>query len=246
MAWSINSVAQASPSATSPRTINYSGTTNRLYVVALSRSTAADPFTTVTDNVGNTWTRGTFAPTSGSVGRRIELWYCIPTDAFSTITIAFTGAGQAQATLIEINGHDTPPVDAINSGFSSASTTPTPVTITPSAAGTLVLAAIQANSNTDGQITTNAGWTRLSTNNQGPALAYRTDAPSGAAIGVTWTLTASVGSGQAIMSVLPGAGGPPPDGPTLMVWNGTAEVSATIEGVWNGSTLQPVDSVATA
>lgn len=246
MAWAISSVAQASPSATSPRTINYAATTGRLYVLAISRATAADPFTTVTDNVGGTWTRGTYAPTSGSVGRRIELWYCVPTTAFATVTVAFTGSGQAQATLVEISGQHATPVDVINSGFSSGTTTPASVTLTPSVSGTLVLAAIQANSNTDGQISINSGWTRLTTNAQGPSLAYRTDAVSGVAVGPTWTLTASVGSGQAIVALAPGAGGPPPAGPTVTVWNGSAEVPATIEGVWNGTSVVAVDSISVA
>jgi len=219
-----------------------------LYVVVLSRATAADPFTAVTDNVGNTWERITYAPVSGTVGRRIEMWQCELASPFSTITISFTGSGQAQATLVEISGHatDGDPVDAFNAGFSSGTTTPPSITVTPSVSGALVLGALQANSNTDSQITASSGWTRLSTNSQGPSLAYRVDTTEGVAVGVSWTQTASVGSGQAIIAVLPGEDGPPPEGLTVTVWNGSSEVPAVIEGVWNGTSVVAVDSISVA
>lgn len=235
MAWVINSVAQATPSATSPITITYSGNTSKLYLLVASRDGAADPYTTVVDSAGNTWTRYTFAPASGTVGRRIEYWFCDPGTPFTSITLSFTGVTSAQATLVEINGYADAFVDQITSGVRAATFAPVAFTITPSMSGSLVVAAIQANNNTDSQITIDAAWTRLSTNTKGPSIAYRTDVVGGSDIGASWTLTNSVGSGHAIVSLVPSA--PTVGEPTITVWTGSVEIPAAIEGIWNGSTV---------
>ncbi|GAB3856545.1 hypothetical protein GCM10029963_53100 [Micromonospora andamanensis] len=97
----------------------------------------------MTDNEGNTWEQVVYAPTSGSVGRRIEYWICQPTDAFATISPAFTGAGTAYASLYEITGHDAgDAVDQAAADHRSASTSPAPVEITPSGTGRLAVAAV--------------------------------------------------------------------------------------------------------
>lgn len=241
MAWTVASVKQAVPVTASPLIVSYGSGVGLLYVLIASRDSAADPYTTVTDDVGNTWTRQTFAPTSGTVGRRIEMWTCVPTTAFSTITLAFTGAISAQATLLEVIGFTTPFLDQINSGVRAATLTPAPFTITPTVNDALVIGAVQANSNTDAQITNNSGWTRLATHGKGPSIVYQTGIPSGAAIGVTWTFALSAGSGHVIASFVPAAG---PTEPTVTVWNGTIEVSAAIEGVWNGTTIVPATTDA--
>ncbi|WP_204019303.1 hypothetical protein, partial [Micromonospora andamanensis] len=141
--WSIESVAIATPGTSSPLALAHTGVVGRLYLLVLARSSAADAFTGVTDNEGNTWEQVVYAPTSGSVGRRIEYWICQPTDAFATISPAFTGAGTAYASLYEITGHDAgDAVDQAAADHRSASTSPAPVEITPSGTGRLAVAAV--------------------------------------------------------------------------------------------------------
>lgn len=235
MGWTVTSAAQATPGTVSPLTVTYAGVAGRLYVLLTARNTATDPFTTVTDSAGNTWTRLHFAPTSGSVGRRIEQWYCVPTAPFATVTVAFTGAGQAQASLYEITGQAGSYLDTNAADFRASSAAPTAVTATPSEAGTLAIAAIQANSNTAAQCTPSAGWTSLATNPAGPAVAYRANPTSGVALGVSWTLTTAQGTGHSI-GIYKAA---PAGVLAVTVWNGTAEVPGTVEGVYNGTTVVP-------
>lgn len=241
MSWTINSVAQAVPGTVSPITVSYAGVAGRLYALALARSSAVDPFTTVTDDAGNTWTRRDWAPKSGTAGRRIEIWTCVPAAGFATITVAFTGTGIAYATLVEMRGH-TGVVNAVAADFRASSAAPAVLNITPTVADTLVLAACQGNPNTVAQMTPSAGWIDLATNNAGPDLVYRINPPAGTPVGVTWTFASAAGSGHGIIAfeMDPAA---PPVGPTVTVWNGATEQPATLEGVWNGTTIVPVSGV---
>lgn len=241
MSWTINSVAQAAPGTVSPITVSYAGVAGRLYALALSRSSATDPFTTVTDNAGNTWVRRDWAPKTGTAGRRIEIWTCVPTAGFATITVAFTGTGIAYATLVEIRGQ-TGVVNAVAADFRASSAAPAALNITPTVADTLAIAACQANPNTVAQMTPSAGWTSLATNPAGPALVYRINPPAGTPVGVTWTFASAAGSGHGIIAFEMDPAGPPV-GPTVTVWDGTTEKPAAIEGVWNGSTVVPMSSV---
>lgn len=226
----------ATKTTVSPIVTTAAGVVGRTYILCISRSTAQDPFTTVTDTGGNSWTRRTYAPTSGTAGRRVEMWTCVPTSTFTSVSAAFTGSGTAYATLVELVGANA--MNAVASDFrtSAQGTAPPPVTITPSVADTMAVSMCQANSNLVSQMTASAGWTALSTDPEGPAVVYRNVASSGTVTGVSWTLTTAVGSGHAIIAYSPSA----PPSPTISVWNGTAEVTATIEGVWNGTTVTAV------
>ncbi|MBQ1047845.1 hypothetical protein KBX50_05150 [Micromonospora sp. C51] len=202
--WTLDYAGSGTPGTTSPITVTHSGVADRLYLLVISRSTATDPYTTVTDSAGNSWTRQTYAPTSGSVGRRIEMWTCIPATPFATVSAAFTGAATAYASLYEITGHHpSTPIDQVASDFRSASTTPTAVQVTPSGAGRLVVSACQANNNTIAQMTPSAGWIVLGSHSGGPAVAYQVDPPAGSPLGVSWTFANSVGSGHAIAALQP-------------------------------------------
>lgn len=202
--WTIQSVGTATPGVTSPLTIAHTGVVGRLYLLVLARSSAGDPFTTVTADAGGTWTRDTWAPTSGSVGRRIEMWRLIPSASFSTISIGFSGPGTAYASLYEITGHSAAnPIDQVASDFRASSTTPAPVQVTPSGSGRLLVAAVAASPNTDAQVTVSSGWTRLPTHTGGPSVAYLLDPPASVAAGPTWTLASAAGSGHAIAAIRP-------------------------------------------
>ncbi|GGM14377.1 hypothetical protein [Micromonospora yangpuensis] len=202
--WTLTHAGSATPGTTSPLTITYAGVAGRLYVLVLARSTATDQYTGVTAGA-NTWTLRTAAPSSGSVGRRIEVWTCQATATFSSVVAAMSGGGIGYASLYEITGHNpSAPVDsaAVTSGIRSASLTPEAYLVTPSGPGRLVLAAVQANNNTTDQITPSAGWTTLPSASGGPKVVYRLDAPVEAQ-GPAWTLANSVGSGHALVALNP-------------------------------------------
>jgi len=202
--WTIDSAGIATPGTTSPLTIAHDGVVGRLYMLVLARSSAADPFTAVTDDAGNTWSMQTYAPTSGTVGRRIELWTCQPPAAFAAVSVEFTGAGTAYASLYEITGHNAgSPIDQVTSDFRSSSTTPAAVQVTPSGSGRLAVAAVAASPNTDEQITPSAGWTKLPTHTGGPTVVYQVDPPAEVALGVSWTFASAAGSGHAIAAIAP-------------------------------------------
>jgi hypothetical protein len=228
--------ATAAPGTVSPRTVAYAGQPGRRYVLFASRSTATDPITGVTDSAGNAWTRLGWAPQSGSVGRRIEVWTCAPAAAFASVAVAFTGTGTCHAALIEVVGADV--VDVAAADFRAASTAPAALTVTPTVGDGLALAAVHANANTTAQITAPAGWAVLTTESAGPKVAYRLEPTAGVPVGPAWTLTTSVGSGHAVTVIKQAAGTPPPS-VTVTVWDGAAEQPATVEGVWDGTTIQP-------
>jgi hypothetical protein len=241
MSWSTPVVAANSGAwtATSPITIAYAGQVGRLYHVVAVRASAADPYTTVTDDGAggaNVWTRIHFYPTAGGTGRRIEVWTCVPTVTFTAISLAFTGAGTAGAALVETTGQRT--ADLVNvhtGGERSSSGAPAGFAFTPDEADTLVLAAIQWNSNTDSQIIAPTGFTKLTgVNNAGPSIAYLIGPASDVAITPAWTKSggANAGSGQSNVAynMLAVA-----SGPTVTVWDGASEVAVGGVTVWDGA-----------
>src|SRR5690606_2156648 len=146
--WTVETAGWATPSSSSPLTITHTSQPGALYVLIAAAASATAAITDVTDDGGNAWVRQAYAPTSGSAGRRIELWLCQPAALFDEVVISHDGTAQVYATLIEITGHDaTDPVDAVAADIRTATTAPAPVTVTPSRAGTLTLAAIMANPN---------------------------------------------------------------------------------------------------
>lgn len=198
MSWVITHAASATPVTVSPLTVTYAGVAGRLYSLFLSRAVANEFFSTVTDTGGNTWTKREDTPDSGTVGRRLEIWDCVPVSSFTSITAAFAGTGQAQGTLVEIRGFESSGfLDTSFSIFRAASTTPAAASLTPSIADTLVLSAIQANSNLHTtQVSVPAGWTDLvGYNSAGPKIVYQINPPAGVALGAAFVLNTSTGSG---------------------------------------------------
>ena len=204
--WEISYAGSATPGGTSPLTITHTVTAGRLYVLALSHTTAAARFTDVTDTDDNEWDLdpGGWAPQSGGVGRQIAVYTCQPAESGEiTISIAFTGTGTGYASLYEIDGHDqADPVDDVAADFRSASLTPSALLITPSGPGRLILGFCQANTNTVAQMTPSPGWTMLGTHSGGPAAVYKIDAPVEAQ-GVAWEFGVSQGSGHALIAINP-------------------------------------------
>ncbi|QOC95102.1 hypothetical protein D0Q02_07675 [Micromonospora craniellae] len=202
--WGISTVAIATPGTGSPLTFTYEGVPGRLYLAYLSRSSAADPFTTVVDDEGNTWERVVYCPTSGGVGRRHEVWRCQPVAPFATVAPAFSGAGTAYATLVEVTGHNpATPIDPASAAEHRGNhTAPAPLQITPSGPGRLGIAAVAWSPNGPAQITVPAGWTPLPTHSGGPVIAYMTDLPV-ELVGAPWTATTGAGSGHSMIAINP-------------------------------------------
>ncbi len=240
MAWNIQSVGFSPADVASPLEITAPGAVGKLYVLIFTRTSATGDCTGVTDDGGNTWTLVHFAPLSGTSGRRIYHWYCVPTNPFSVVSATFTGtSNSAQARLIEITGFASSGlVHAEASGIRTSSATPAEYQVTTSIANCLLIYGIQHNTNNhDTGVTAEAGWTELPAHPDGPAVAYKIQSTAGTD-GCSWTSTNSQGSGHSIVAYAPG-----PQGPAVTVWNGTTEVAATIEGVWNGSVVVPYSSI---
>ncbi|WP_431728249.1 hypothetical protein [Verrucosispora sp. TAA-831] len=204
--WEISYAGSATPGGTSPLTITRTVTAGRFYVLALAHTTATGRFTGVTDSASNAWALdpGGWAPQSGGVGRQVAVYTCQPAASGEiTISIAFTGAGTAYASLYEVDGHDpVAPIDDVVADFRSSSLTPAPLLITPSGPGRLLIGICQANNNTVSQMTPSAGWTMLGTHSAGPAVVYKVDAPVEAQ-GVAWEFGAAQGSGHALIAIKP-------------------------------------------
>lgn len=199
--------------------------------------------TGITDDSGSgSWTLLSAAPTSGAVGRRIELWLKLDSAAVTTVAVAQTGSNTGHAVLIRLDGiSDTSPTGAYASTFQASTATPTELTIALSEANMLVISACQANANTQAQHVAESGWTKGTTGSTGPAWAWRNDLGA-VTDGCVWTLTSAQGNGTAIVSFKKKA---TTSGPTMTLWNGTAEVAVTVT-LWNGTSevALSLDSVA--
>lgn len=212
-----------------------SGSTSGELLLLISRdgTTVTDITTGVADSAGGTWTQVAAAPSSGTTGRRVEMWSRPGSAAITSVTVTYTGANPIHAALINITG-----ATGIGTGsaapvatFQAASLTPTPPSLTTTSASMLTIAMCQANSNTQAQHSPAAGWARGATGASGPAWAWRNDLASGAAASCQWTLTVSAGSGQAVAAYTAAA----QTGPGVTVWNGTAEVAVASVTKWNGT-----------
>lgn len=228
-------------SSASPTTVSYASTSGNLLVALCSRTSATDYFTGVTDSAGNTWTLAAAAPTSGSVGRRVELWYCANAASITSLSATYNNnATPAAVTVHEFSGAETANVlDAAFAKFQSSTTTPTAAEVTPTQADDLVIGMIRANAGGAQTYTlTSSGWTTISVPMaEHHAIAYRIGPPAGVATGPVWTLSTTAGSGSAT-AAFKVAAIPPPTG-TVKFWNGSSWVlanSAAPIKYWNGST----------
>lgn len=225
-------VATATTGATTPKVLTYNGVPGRIYLLCLGRFQAADSYTTVTDDGGNTWNRLDYAPKSGTTGRRIEMWMCKPTAPFTAVSATQNNTNFGTASLVEIQG-GSGTVNAVAAIERAGSTTPANLTVTPTKAKTMVVAIIQANPLTTSQIHEASGWTVISSAPEGPKIAYRYNPPASSPVGAGWTLDASNASGHAIVALEEAGSGP------WYLWDGTTETQLTLDGMWNGSTITP-------
>lgn len=219
--------------AASPLILSGSTSGELLLLISRDGTSTTDITTGIADSAGGTWTQVAAAPSSGTVGRRVEMWSRSGSAAITTVTITYTGTQPMHAALLNISGATglgtTPAAPAAT--FQAATLTPTPPSLTTTSASMLTIAMCQANGNTQAQTVPAAGWTRGATGASGPAWASRNDLGSGVAASCQWTLTTSVGSGQAVVAYTAAA----QTGPTVTVWNGTTEVAVASITVWNGT-----------
>lgn len=200
--WTVETVATATPSSTSPLTLTYAGVAGRLYIVIMSTNSAQTTAPgTVTDSGSNTWQLMDWAPQAGGTGRRIELWYVHAANPFASVSVPIPGSQTGYATLLEITGHDAgDPLDVGDADIRGSSTTPAALQITPSGTGRLVIAAVHANPNSTSGMTPDAGWLDLASNSAGHRIVYRTDAPA-SPTGVNWTFGTASGSGMVAAAI---------------------------------------------
>jgi hypothetical protein len=226
-------------SATTPVTVTRTTAAGNLLVALCSRTSATDVFTTITDTAGNTWTPAVVAPTSGSVGRRVEIWYCANAASITTLSAAFSGAAPGAVTLHEFSGAATASVvDAAFGKVQAATTGPTAAQVTPTQTDDLVIGFIRANAGVAQTYTLDAGsYTAITVPiAEHHGIAYQIGPTSGAATGPTWTLGTSTGSGSATVAFKVAA---TPTSGAVKHWNGSAWVDAnatTPVKYWNGST----------
>lgn len=217
---------------TSPLVLTASVSGDLVLIVTKDGAGTLEIVTGVTDSAGGTWTLRASAPSSGTVGRRVEVWTKLASAAITSVSVAYTGSATPHGALVQLSGLDAAPFDTAAATFQSTSTAPTELTITPAVANELLISVCQGNSNTQVNHFSEAGWTRGTTGANGPAWAWRNDQPAGVATGCAWTLTTAQGTGQAIIAFKPNT---TPAAPTVTVWNGTSEVAATVT-LWDGTT----------
>lgn len=226
--------------ATSPATVTRTTTAGNLLVALCSRASATDTFTNITDTAGNTWTSAVVAPTSGTTGRRVEIWYCANASAITSLSAAFTGTGGAAVTLHEFSG--VAAVSALDAAFGkvqSSTTTPTAAQVTPTQADDLVIGMIRANTGGAQVYTLTSGdYTAINVPiAEHHGVAYQIGPAASVATGPTWTLGSTAGSGSATVAFKVAAT-PPPTG-AVKYWNGNAWVDANAGApvkIWDGST----------
>ncbi len=124
----------------------YTGLTNRV--------------TSVTDNAGNSWARAGAFATSGHNSDG-ELWYAAGAAAVTSITVHTATATSMVASVQEFSGvAATNPLTATN-GSSNTGTAPDSGSVTPAAAGDLVVGFLAGHGNAEALTVTTAGYTPL-------------------------------------------------------------------------------------
>lgn len=193
--WALLGVTAAAPGASGPLVINRTITAGNLLVLILSRNAANETFTGVTDDGGNAWVLGAAAPSSGTTGRRIEIWHCAAALAATQVQAAMAAGTTGYATLLEW----TPGQFVAAAAAVAASATAPPAVALPTAVprGGLIIGAVMANPNTVAATTVEGGWARVPRlPNGGHSVAFLTHRDPGE--GPAWTLAAAAGSGQAV------------------------------------------------
>jgi hypothetical protein len=160
----------------------------------------------VTDSAGGTWTKGPFGFQSGS-NTRVEIWYRTGVPAgITSVTATFTVAGIASANVSEWSGVATASAFDVQAarGNAAATTASTPPLATTNANDLLI-----AGLNYSGTATSSlsgGGFTALTSYNAGNVngrAAYRAVSSMGTYT-ATWTLSAAVTSGTAILALKAG------------------------------------------
>jgi len=204
----LSSSTPAAPSGSaSPLTITPSAPTaaGAALLCVCTRTNATDLFTGLTDGTGNVWQQlATSAP--GATGRRIDIWAVLDADPVAALSVAFggAGAGTAFATLLEFTGQPGDLAVSADAQQRAATTTPAPVSTTPSGSPNVCVAACMANPNNVAALTPSGPYSMAGINldpvGHGIALAYAQ--PAGVASSCSWTLGASSGSGVAAISLV--------------------------------------------
>lgn len=190
----------SSSNATSPITLTASASGDLLLLFTKDGAGTTEVVTSVTDSISGTWTLVSAAPSSGSTGRRVEIWTKMNSAPITSVTVSFTGTATAHIALIKLEGvtHSGATGPAATT-FQTATTTPTELKITLPQANMLTISVFQCNSNTQAQHVQESGWTKGTTSSTGPAWAWRNDLGA-VNDGCAWTVTSSFQSGTGIIA----------------------------------------------
>lgn len=183
-----------------------------LVVVEITSQLAAGNSTSVTDDVGNTYTMAALS-TPGTAQRHVEHWYCLATTvAGLTVVSVNNAAGTNVAGTVTVWAGGASGLRATASALPASSATPAATTVTP-AAGDLVLGSLgylAAVASTRQETLADAAYTALTPVTRGTttmhASAYQI-ATSSTATGPSWTMSPAVSTSEVTSAFIPIATG---------------------------------------
>lgn len=246
--WTFTTVTSVSSTAI---TLTAPVAAGNFLVLAIANNGSALSTNTATDTRGNTWVQGT-GTLQGSTGS-VRLMRCRVTTALQVgdqVTITSSAAKSRWAMVLAC--FDAVPANTLDASATNLATSATP-SVGPSGATTsaseLVVAAFMftnaGGTFAPGSGVTEAGevMTAAGSTDRGCALVYKYVTATGAQT-LAGTLTTSVAWSGALETFAATAPAPP-SGPTVSVWNGSAEVAGTAT-LWNGSAEVPVSALEVA
>jgi hypothetical protein len=179
-----------------------------LLIAGRSGGLGTGSLTSVTDPVGNTWSKITTGSINGGTNTRVEVWYTTQNVGALTSQAITANSATSQSndySIIELSGVDrTAPVVASSpDGSGETSATPTTPAVT-AGLNDLVLSVIHHAYNAAADTVSTAGWTLLTPSVNGTthltSAAYQVESAAGS-YGPTWSRGGAVSSGTGEITV---------------------------------------------
>jgi hypothetical protein len=179
-----------------------------LLIAGRSGGLGTGSLTSVTDPVGNTWSKATTGSINGGTNTRVEVWYTTQNVGPLTSQAITANSGTSQSndySIIELSGVDrTAPVVASSpDGSGETSATPTTPAVT-AGVNDFVLSVIHHAYNAAADTVSTAGWTLLTPSANGTvhltSAAYQVESTAGS-YGPTWSRGGAVSSGTGEITV---------------------------------------------
>lgn len=212
-----------------------------LLVASVSWNTDSSGSATLNDSAGQTWARAATGSRTGTIGTRNEIWYCPNTVAgVTSVSVTISAAAALSLHVSEWSGVST--TAALDSGSaSSVGGTASPIvtpTLTPSAAGALVIGAFNISPLGSTTLAT-AGYTNMTATGAAVAGAINQPAyqigPTGAQ-SISWTLGAAANWGASLAIFVAAVTLPPNTAqPVTTVLLGGTDISSEVASVGPGT-----------